>query len=97
MPDFILLMHNDTSGERGEDWPAYLAKLESSGHLRGGSAIGEGVCLRKDGKPAAIAAHLSGFVRVEASGMDEVKRLVAGNPVFEAGGTVEIRTLPVTD
>jgi hypothetical protein len=97
MPDFILLMHKDAPGERAEDWAAYLSKLESSGHLRGGSAIGEGVCLRKDGKPAAVAGHLSGFVRIEASSMDEAKRLVAGNPVFEAGGTVEIRTLPVTD
>jgi hypothetical protein len=97
MPDFLLLMHNDAPGERSEDWPAYLSTLESSGHLRGGSAIGDGVCVRKDGRTVAIAAHLNGFVRVEASGMDEAKRLVAGNPVFEAGGTVEIRTLPVTD
>jgi hypothetical protein len=97
MPDFLLLMHNDAPAERAEDWPAYLSTLESSGHLRGGSAIGDGVCVRKDGKPVATAAHLGGFVRIEAASMEEAQRLLAGNPVFEAGGTVEIRTLPVTD
>jgi hypothetical protein len=29
--------------------------------------------------------------------MEEAQGLLAGNPVFEAGGTVEIRTLPLTD
>ena len=97
MPDFLLLMHNDAPNERLSDWDAYLSTLEASGHLRGGSAIGDGVCVRKDGRPVAIAAHLSGFVRIEAASMEEAQRLLAGNPVFEAGGTVEIRTLPVTD
>jgi hypothetical protein len=97
MPDFIFLMHNDAPGEHGDEWAAYLSGLEASGHLRGGSAIGYGVCLRKDGKPVATASHLGGFVRIEAASMEEAQGLLAGNPVFEAGGTVEIRTLPVTD
>jgi hypothetical protein len=97
MLDFILLMHNDAQGERAEDWAVYLGKLDSSGHLRGGSAIGGGICVREHGKHAAYAAHLSGFVRIEAASMEDAARLVSGNPVLEAGGTVEIRTLPVTD
>ncbi len=98
MPDFLFFMHNDAPGERAEGTGTlYLSTLEASGHLRGGSAIGDGVCVRRDGKPVATAAHLSGFVRIEAASMEEAQRLLAGNlPVFEAGGTVEIRTLPVT-
>jgi len=43
---------------------------------------------------AALTAHLSGFIRIAASSLDDALKLLAGNPVFEAGGTVEIRELP---
>jgi len=97
MSDFIFLMHNDAPDEREADWDAYLGKLGASGHLRGGSAIGGGVCARKDGAIRQVTAHLTGFIRVEAAGLDEVRCLLEGNPVYEAGGTVEIRELPRTD
>jgi YCII-related domain len=97
MPDFIFLMHNDAPDERGDEWAAYLSGLEASGHLRGGSAIGGGVCARKHGADRPLTAHLSGFIRVEAAGLEEAKQLIEGNPVYEAGGTVEIRELPNTD
>jgi hypothetical protein len=56
-----------------------------------------GVCARKSGAPAPLAAHLAGFIRVNADSLDRAKSLLVGNPVFEAGGTVEIRELPRTD
>jgi hypothetical protein len=34
---------------------------------------------------------------VKAESLDQAKTLLAGNPQFEAGGTVEIRELPRTD
>jgi hypothetical protein len=34
---------------------------------------------------------------VNADSLDRAKSLLVGNPVFEAGGTVEIRELPRTD
>ena len=77
MADFIFLMRdtpNETTG-----WPAYLDGLARGGHLRGGSAIGNGTAFRKDGAVSSITAHLT------------------GNPVYEAGGIVEIRELPETD
>jgi hypothetical protein len=97
MPDFIFLMHNDAPDEREADWDAYLGRLGAAGHLRGGSAMGGGVCARKDGAVRPLTAHLSGFIRVEAAGLEEAKRLLEGNPVYEAGGTVEVRQLPRTD
>jgi len=33
---------------------------------------------------------------VNAASLDQAKSLLIGNPVFEAGGTVEIRELPPT-
>ena len=65
--------------------------------LQGGSAIGEGECARKSGAPGALTSHLVGFIRVNADNLAHAKSLLVGNPVFEAGGTVEIRELPRTD
>ena len=97
MPDYLLLMHNDaTQSEKDEDWGAYLAGLRESGKFDGGSAIGTGVCVRKSGAVPDVADHLTGFLRVRAGDLQEAVRLVTGNPVYEAGGTVEIRELPRT-
>ena len=93
MADFLFLMHNDAAAD-GRTWAPYLHALIEDGLLKGGSAIGDGVCERKSGAPAALTSHLVGFMRVEADSLEHAKRLLAGNPVFEAGGTVEIRELP---
>ena len=95
MGDYILLMHDDAvEQECGAAWQAYLDVLRSSGAFGGGSAIGAGVCLRKNGDPALPSDHLTGYIRVQAASMDEARRFVTGNPTFECGGTVEIRALP---
>ena len=96
MPDFILLMHAPAGDEAMADWTPYLDGLAAKGALRGGSAIGGGVAMRRDGAEAAVSASLSGFVRIVADDLDQAQALVAGNPTYEAGGTVEVRELPVT-
>jgi hypothetical protein len=65
--------------------------------LQGGSAIGPGLCARKGGPPPPVTGHLTGFIRVAAADLEDAWALLSGNPVFEAGGTVEIRELPYTD
>ena len=40
----------------------------------------------------SLTAHLAGYIRVNADDLDHAKSLLAGNPHFEAGGTVEIRS-----
>ncbi len=98
MPDYLLLMHDDVpdSGSNVSDaaWEAYFSHLGQSGRFRGGSSIGAGVCVRKYGPVPAVAGHLIGFIRVCAENIEGARALVSGNPVFEAGGTVEIRELP---
>ena len=95
MNDYILFMHDDAPphADRGLGWTAYFAKLRAVGAFQGGSAIGGGVCASKRGS-AALTAHLSGYIRIKATDLAEARELVNGNPVFEAGGTVEIRELP---
>ncbi len=96
MPDFILLMHDDAPGGDQLDWDPYLTRLREAGVFQGGSAIGEGACLKKSGDAPDPTAHISGFVRVTARDFEHATSLLPGNPVYEAGGTVEIRGLPRT-
>ena len=95
MADYIFLMHDDAADDG--DWEPYLGRLRQSGSFQGGSAIGDGVCARKSGSAAPVTAYLTGYIRVTAESLDQAKSLLAGNPHFEAGGTVEIRELPRTD
>ncbi len=95
MPDFLLLMHNDTTRPEDERlWERYLAALRTTGALIGGSSIGHGAAVRRFATPAPVSAHLTGFMRIRAVDFHAALRLVEGNPVHEAGGTVEIRELP---
>jgi len=101
MPDYLFLMHDDAparSVEEGEeDWDGYVRRLQASGNFHGGSAIGGGLCVRKDGGVPPITAHLAGYIRVTARDLRHAEALLRDNPVFENGGTVEIRELPRTD
>jgi hypothetical protein len=96
MAEYIFLMHDDCDADE-EAWEPYLRRLRQGGFFQGGSAIGGGICVRKSGTPASVTEHLAGFIRVNADNLDQAKSLLTGNPVFEAGGTVEIRELPRTD
>jgi len=96
MAEFILFMHNDVVADDQAAWESYLRTLKQSGAFEGGSEIGGGICVRKTGKPSEITEHLAGYIRVNAATIDHAKSLLAGNPHFEAGGTVEIRELPRT-
>jgi hypothetical protein len=98
MNDFLLLMHTDVVDEKlaadATFWGAYLNALRASGQFDGGSSIGTGRCFRKAGSAASRTDALSGYIRVRAADIDDARRYLYGNPVFEAGGTVEIRELP---
>jgi len=97
MPDYLMLMHDDPPKAASDsDWAAYIETLAKTGKLRGGSAIGGGVARRKSGTAPSITSHIGGFIRIEADSLAEAETLLAGNPVYENGGTVEIRELPKT-
>jgi hypothetical protein len=99
MNDYILFMHDDVPGDsrqRDDEWAAYFAKLRAAGAFQGGSAIGDGICASKSAAPGAVTRHIAGYIRVRAEDLNAARALVVGNPVYEAGGTVEIRELPKT-
>ncbi|MDX2204776.1 MAG: YciI family protein [Hyphomicrobiaceae bacterium] len=97
MAEFIFLMHADSDrADSPAEWEAYLKRLVAEDALRAGSALGNGACLRKSGPVPDTSAHLTGYMKIEARDLAHARELVAGNPVYEAGGTVEIRELPLT-
>lgn len=93
MPDYLILMHSDTNGPQ-TCWPDYLAKLRETGRFQGGSSIGEGKTVRRLGTPLPLGSTIVGFLRVEADDIMAAEAMLIGNPVYEAGGTCEIRLLP---
>ena len=97
MAEYLMLMHGDVA--RDEDaagWEVYLGRLGARGALRGGSVVGAGACFRKDAPPGPLSSHIVGYLKIEAADLDAARDLLAGNPTYEAGGTVEIRELPVS-
>jgi uncharacterized protein YjbI with pentapeptide repeats len=96
VPDYLFLMHKLPAGSVGTELASesYFARLRVNGRFRGGSAIGGGICAQKTETPPGLTEQLSGFIRVRASDLDDAQTLLAGNPVFERGGVIEIRELP---
>jgi hypothetical protein len=94
MKDFLLLMHGGTNTESSA-WGPYLAGLRASGVFQGGSSIGDGVCVTRGSNAPEITRHLSGYIKIRANDLAHATSMLAGNPVYEAGGVVEIRELPV--
>ena len=93
MKDYLLLMHAGTKPQR-DDWGPYLEKLRTAGCFQGGSAIGDGVCATRSGGAPEVTRHLTGYIKIRASDLAHATALLEGNPVYEAGGVVEIRELP---
>ncbi len=94
MIEFILFMHNDTVEKIPESaWPTYFTMLQERGAFEGGSSIGSGEVVRKDKIAGRSSDHLTGYIRVQAENMAAARLLVDDNPVFVAGGSVEIREL----
>lgn len=97
MRDYILFMHNDVPAglpRPRSEWEAYFGKLRQANAFQGGSSIDDGVCLAKSGASRPTTSHIAGYIRINAVDLNAARALVAGNPVYEAGGTVEIRELP---
>ena len=98
MNDYILLMHDNATdvaaSEDSEKWGKYISALRGSGQFDGGSSIGKGESLRIGQPPYAAETRITGFIRVRAADLEDAKSFLQSNPVYEAGGTVEVRELP---
>ena len=58
--------------------------------FRGGSALGNGYSASKEKQQDCV---VTGFMRFEAENIEQVRILLGGNPVYEAGGEVELQEL----
>ena len=97
MAEFLFIMHSDAREPVSEDaWTEYIENLVSRGAMRAGSAIGGGKCFRRSGPPASLTNHIVGYLKIEAESIAHAETMLVGNPIYEAGGTVEIRDLPQT-
>lgn len=101
MNEYILFMHDDAidrgAAEDGARWGRYLQRLRADGHFDGGSSIGPGVCCRAGSPDRVAPLGPTGYLRLRAPSLAEVRQYLSGNPVYDAGGTVEIRELPKDD
>lgn len=100
MNEYILFMHDDVLEPAIANdeilWNRYVTELRASGQFDGGSAIGQGALYRKNGANRTELMTVTGYIRIRAENIDAARRFLAGNPTFEAGGTVEVRELPCT-
>ncbi|MCK7594661.1 hypothetical protein [Pseudomarimonas salicorniae] len=98
MNDYVLLMYDDVTdqaaSEDSDAWARYLSALRGSGCFEGGSSIGRGLSFKRGRPTQAASVNISGFIRVRAETLEAAARWVEGNPVHDAGGTVEVRDLP---
>lgn len=85
MTDFVMVMFGTGTGG---DWDIYIERLIQSGKFRGGSSLGKGVSVSKEDGDGPC--QISGYMRFSAENIDEVRGLLAGNPLYESGGRVEI-------
>ncbi|MEM7310269.1 MAG: hypothetical protein AAF682_26575 [Planctomycetota bacterium] len=82
--------------DAGADWGPYIERLVAIGRFRGGSAFGNGRCVSRDDDDDGDDGDgdaTTGFLRFEAERVEDVLELLPGNPVYEAGGSVEVHAL----
>ena len=90
MAEFMMLMKGrSTEG----DWEGYVNTLVKSGKFRGGSSLSNGFSTIKGSLEQNASCVVTGFMRFEATDIEEVRELLTGNPVYESGGEVEIQEL----
>ena len=85
MAQFMMIMMGAASTG---NWDGYIEKLIAEGKLRGGSSLGNGARVSKGMNDSDCA--ITGYIRIEVADIDEARTLLTGNPLYEAGGFVEL-------
>lgn len=88
MAEFMMIMKG--TGQN-EDWKAYIDGLMKTGLFRGESALNNGLCANKE--VINRSCVVTGFMQFEAANMNQIRALLAGNPLYESGGEVGLLEL----
>lgn len=83
-----------------QKWGAWMGKLGEAGHFvsgfpldAGGTVVAESGKVVTDGPFAEGAEIVGGYIIVKANDLNQATELAYECPVFENGGTVEVRAL----
>lgn len=82
-------------------WDEWLGGLGAQDKLVGTNALGmQGQIVKADGSVTdgpyvALKEMVGGYTMVKAANMDEAVKLTKGCPMFDMGGTVEVRDIMV--
>ena len=90
----MMLMKTGNRAVNDTDWAQYIDSLTKTELFRGGSALGAGFCMIQTSQHTECT--VSGFMRFEADSIEQILALIHGNPVYEAGGEVEVLELLLT-
>lgn len=82
-------------------WVAWIDSLSRAGKFKGGDPLqstgkvlsGPGGRLVTDGPFAEAREVVGGYLLVDAGDLDEAVSLARGCPIFDHGGTVEVRAI----
>lgn len=93
-------MSPDVMQKQMERWRTWIADLSKQGKFKGGDPLEEGGRTLSgksktvtDGPFAEAKDLVGGYLLVTAANLDEATELARGCPIFEANGTVEVRTI----
>lgn len=87
--DVLVLMNNDATTPETASWDGYIEKLIAEGALRGGSSLKALRRMRRQGDPGK-SSDLVGFLRLNCRDLAHAQDLLAENPAYLAGATIEI-------
>ena len=94
MTQYLLLIHGNTTSESApEEWDSFFTAASESGLFKGGSEIGDRICLGNN-EPEKTSAHIVGFMRFDSDDRKKIEDLLAIHPVVLRGGTVELCEMP---
>jgi hypothetical protein len=84
-----------------EKWVAWMKELEAKGHIkdpghpleRAGKVVKGKLKTVNDGPYVEAKDIVGGYMLIEAKDLDHAAKLAMGCPIFESGGSVEVRPI----
>ncbi len=94
MAQYILLIQGNTKSKPTEqEWQEFFTAAEERGVFRGGSEIGERVCVG-DAESMQSTDHVVGYMGFDCDDRQQILDLLERHPVVMHGGSVELCELP---